>query len=68
MVQSYIVYFRFFVGDWKLLFIVGLENMIIVDGLKVKIIYFFKVNSECKVGRSVVSVISDSVVIEDFVI
>lgn len=41
-----------------------LDNIIIVNGLKVKIVYLFKVNSEIKVGRSVISDFSDIIVIE----
>ena len=64
-VQSYTVHFRPSVGDWKSLPTVGPENTITVDGLKAKTTYLFKVNSECKAGRSAVSATSDSVVTED---
>ena len=64
-VQRYTVHFKPSVGDWKLLPTVGPENTITVDGLKAKTTYLFKVNSECKAGRSTVSATSDSVVTED---
>ena len=64
-VQRYIVHFKSSTGDWKSLPTVGHENMISVKGLDAKTTYIFKVNSECKAGRSVLSDTSDSVVTED---
>ena len=69
-VQKYTVHVRPAVSDssgepckeWKSVQTAGPENVIIVDGLEAKTAYLFKVNSECKAGRSDVSDISDPIV------
>ena len=72
-VQRYTVHFRPAVnesggepgGEWTSLQTAGPENVITVDGLESKTAYVFKVNSECMVGRSAISDISDRIVTKD---
>lgn len=69
-VQKYTVHFRPAVSDssgepsekWKSVQTAGRENVITVNGLEAKTAYLFKVNSECKAGRSEVSDFSDRIV------
>lgn len=68
-VQKYTVHVRPAVNDssgepseeWKSVQTAGPENVIIVDGLEAKTAYLFKVNSECKAGRSDISDASDPI-------
>jgi len=69
-VQKYTVHFRPAVSDssgepseeWTSVQTAGSENVITVDGLEAKTAYLFKVNSECKAGRSDVSDFSDRII------
>ena len=69
-VQKYTVHFRPAVSDssgesseeWTSVQTTGPENVITVVGLEAKTAYLFKVNSECKAGRSDVSDVSDRIV------
>lgn len=69
-VQKYTMHFRPAVSDssgepseeWKSVQTAGRENVITVNGLEAKTAYLFKVNSECKAGRSEVSDFSDRIV------
>ena len=69
-VKKYTVHFRPAISDssgesveqWTSVQTAGPENVITVDGLEAKTAYLFKVNSECKAGRSDVSDVSDRIV------
>jgi len=69
-VQKYTVHFRPAVsdssrgpdGEWMTVQTVGPERFITVDGLEAETAYLFKVNSDCKAGRSDVSDVSDHIV------
>ena len=72
-VQTYTVHFRPASSEsggepgeeWTSLQTAGPENVITVDGLESKTAYVFKVNSECMVGRSAISDISDRIVTKE---
>ena len=72
-VQKYTVHYRPVVSDssgelgggWTSVRTVGPERFITVDGLQTKTAYVFKVNSDCKGGRSALSDISDHIVTEE---
>jgi len=72
-VQKYTVHFRPAVsdssgepaGEWTSSQTEGPENVITVNGLETKTAYVFKVNSESKAGKSVISDISDRIVTKE---
>ena len=51
--MRYIVRLKSSSGDWKSLPTMGSDNIVLVKGLDAKTTYIFKVNIECKAGRSV---------------